>query len=106
MKVRTKWFLGVLGVVTFVGSMVVGEPKILVIMAMLVFMVWLAWRAFVFLYLLLKPLREELNPIDAHLRKTLHQSGLGKVADFSDKVQSGLDRAVEATQQGIDQRKK
>ena len=71
---------------------------------------YLAWRVYVFLALLLQPVREKLapvvDPVTNHVDATLRRSGLGKVADISKKLQAGLNGAVAATQREIDDRNK
>lgn len=97
-----------------VASAVAGDPALAVragfAFGLLFILLWLAWRAYVFLALLLAPVREKLkphvDPVNQHLDATLRRSGLGALADLGNKLQSGLDGAVGATQRGIDARKK
>ena len=116
MKNRTKLLFGALISVAISASAATRDAttagvteavKILVFGGLLV---WLAWRSFVFLSLLLKPVRDKLkpivDPINAHAHNTLRRSGLGRFADFSEKLHAGIDGAVSATQKGIDERNK
>lgn len=109
MKTRTKWFLGILVAVAAIASFVDGgNGSGLIKVAMLAGLVWLFWRAFVFISLLFKPIRQKIAPqvtaFNDHLDDTLHRSGLGAVSDAGNKVQSGIHGAVNATQKGIDER--
>lgn len=111
MKTRTKWFLGALVAAAVAGEVGSGGNGAgLVKLAMMAGLVWLAWRAFVFVCLLLKPVREKIAPhtekFNLHVDDTMHRSGLGALSDAANKLQSGIDGAVNATQKGIDDRRR
>ena len=71
---------------------------------------WLMWRGLLFLRLLMAPVRKAIAPYDraavAHLDATLERSGMGKVAEFSRRVQAGIERAADEGQARIDSRRK
>lgn len=106
MKTRTKWFLGALLGASVIASAISGEAGLFVRIALLYVLAWVAWRGFIFLALLFKPLRDKLrphvDPINAHMHNALRRSKLGPVADFSEHLQAGIDRAVDDAQRGLD----
>ena len=110
MKTRAKWFLGALLTALIMGSATADNGKSLAPLLVMLFLLWAVWRAFVFLTLLLKPVREKMKPLvvplNAHMHDTMRRSGLGKVADMSEKFSAGVDGAVAQTQKGIDERNK
>jgi hypothetical protein len=108
---RTKWFLGVLAAVAILGSASGGgNGSGLIKLALFVLVAWLAWRGFVFLTQLLKPVREKIKPqvdaVNEHVDDTLRRSGLSEVVDAGKKFHAGLDGAVNETQRGIEDRNK
>lgn len=114
MMTRAKWLavilaLGAISVLSESGKETKAGVTAVVMFAMMAGVVWLAWRGFVFLRLLFAPVREKLkpyaDPLNDHLEDTLRRSGLGKVADVSKSMASGLDGAVKATQDKIDARR-
>lgn len=109
MEKRTKVFLGVLAGALVVASVATNSPQILMMGIGATFMAWFFWRCYVFLALLLQPLRKAIKPqvdaVNQHVDQTLRRSGLDSVADAAKSMQAGLDGAVEATQKGIDQRR-
>lgn len=105
MKTRTKWFLGALLAAAVIAAVVAGEPKILVYLAVLYGAAWLLWRGFVFLAILLRPARRYVEPARQHVDDSLRRAGLGKIADVSNTLQAGVDRAVDATEKDIAARK-
>ena len=111
---RTKWLavilvMGVISVLSESGKEAKAGATAVVMLAILAVLVWLAWRGFVFLRLLFAPVREKLkpyaDPLNDHLEDTLRRSGLGKFADVSKSIGSGLDGAVKATQDKLDARR-
>jgi len=114
MKTRTKYFLGAIPVSIVVASVLAGDPSILLraglSFGILFGLTWLAWRGFVFLRLLFAPVRAQLkpysDPINNHLDDTLRRSGLGKLADLGNALNSRVEGAVKATQDGLDARHK
>lgn len=115
MKTRTQWlFCMLFSAAVSASAATKGDPTtaaVTELLKLLVFgglFVWLIWRGFVFLSLLLKPVRDKVRPIvapiNAHAHNTLHRSGLGRFADFGKKLNAGLDGAVAATQKGVNER--
>ena len=79
----------------------------------LIFLVFLAWifvRVVAFLRVALKPVRDVVEPhakvVDDHLKDSLRKSGLGGIADFGDRLQRGINQAVDNVQRGVDERNK
>ena len=74
----------------------------------MVFVAWLGWRAILFIRLLAKPVRDAakplIDPLNAHIDTTLRRSGLGKLADVSNRIQSGIEGAMDESQRRIDRR--
>lgn len=105
----TKYVLWAVAAAVIIKAASVGNGSGAVSLIFAGIFVWLAWRAFVFLSLLLRPVREKIrpyvDPVNQHVDATLRHSGLGVVADAGAGLQSGLDRAVDATQKGIDARR-
>ena len=108
MKTRNKWFIGVLTATVVVASATMNNGKGIAELLLAFFLLWAAWRAFVFLALLLKPVREKMrpfvDPLNAHMHDTMRRSGFGAVATASEKFSAGVDSAVTQTQKGIDER--
>ncbi|PUA17261.1 hypothetical protein C7W93_15120 [Glaciimonas sp. PCH181] len=104
-----KWFLGALALSAAVAAAASGgNGSGLIKLLMLFFVVWLAWRFFVFLWLLFKPVRARtkhfVDPINERVDATLRNSGLGKLVSVSNRVYAGLDAAAQETQNSIDKR--
>lgn len=64
-------------------------------LGLMIIVVWLVWRAFVFAYELLRPVRQALAPLNDHVEDCMRKTGLGKLADVSRKVEKGIDAAVQ-----------
>lgn len=110
MTKRIKLLLGVALAAVVISAAIAGDEGGIKLVLGLVLFVWVGWRVFVFLALLLNPVREKLrpyvDPMNAHAHDTLRRSGLGKVADISEKLQAGIDGAVSETQKRIDERRR
>ena len=106
MKTRTKVFLGALFGSVVVASVVAGQPKMLVDAAILFVVAWLLWRGFVFMAVLIAPVRETLKPINDHIDVAMRQSGLGKIADINNAFQAGVDSAIKSTLKKVHDRNK
>lgn len=107
MKTRTKWFLAALFAAMVIAA-ASGEPKLLIASVVMFFILWLVWRGFIFLSLLLRPVRDKIRPqVDAtnpYIDSALRRSGLDAVANGMNKLQAGIDASVSASQDGIDRR--
>lgn len=110
MSKTTKVLLWLLLASAVIASANLGNPKPVIYVVVLYGMGWLIWRFYVFVALLFKPVRKKIQPqvdeVNQHLDTTLRRSGLGALADAAQKFQAGLDGAVKATQDGIDQRQR
>lgn len=110
MKTREKWYATALAAVIVAAAAITEDPGILAFGIAATITLWLIWRAFVFLRLLLAPVRERFQPqisaLNDHVDVSLRRSGLGRVADMAKALDGGLDGAVNATQRAIDERNK
>lgn len=77
--------------------------------AVVVLILWLVWRAFVFVVLLLRPAKKAIAPftagVERHLEETMRRTGVGTVYDISKSLDKKINNAVDATQRGIDERR-
>ena len=100
MKTRTKVFLVALLIAALIASVISGEPRLLAYAAVLYVLAWLAWRFFAFVFVLLKPVRDWLRPLNDHVDATARKTGLGKLTDLDNKLRAGIRGAVDATHAG------
>ena len=79
-------------------------------LVVLVFVVWLVWRAILALRLLLAPVRKITRPIaqkvEAHIEDAARRSGMGGLIDLGKRIDRGIEKAMDASQKNIDARNK
>lgn len=100
-----KYALWAVAAAVITGAANIGNGSAAIQLILAGFVVWAAWRGFVFLSLLLRPARAYVDPLNRHVDETLRRSGVGAIADAGARLQAGLDGAVDATQRGIDSRR-
>lgn len=105
MSKRNKFFVGLFVAALIAASVISGDPKFVMLIPIILGIAWVLWRAFVFLWTLVAPVRAEFKPVDDHIKATLDKTGLGAIGKFAERVERGVDRAVAETQKGIDARR-
>ena len=90
---RTKGFVIALVAAAGIGAALGGQGGggFLVKLALLLFLVWLAWSAFVLLWRFFRPVREIVMPATD---KTLRSVGFGKIAEAGRRFNSQIDKAA------------
>ena len=101
MKTRTKVFLWAPLVAALLADIISGKPEIFIRLLVVYGVGWVVWRGFLFIYSLVKPVRDKLkpyvDPINEQGNAILRRSGFGAVVDVSDKLQADLEDAADKT---------
>src|SRR3972149_5669118 len=101
MKTRTKVFLWAPLVAALLADIISGKPEIFIRLLVVYGVGWVVWRGFLFIYSLVKPVRDKLkpyvDPINEQGNAILRRSGFDAVVDVSDKLQADLEAAADKT---------
>lgn len=92
MSKRTKGFLIALAIAAGIAAIFgKGGGAFFVKLALLAFLVWLGWSAFVLLWRFFRPVRNIVMPA---ADETLRNVGFGKIADAGQRFNTQIDKAT------------
>lgn len=106
MKIRTKVFLSVLLLVCAVAAVIGKEPRILIYCLAIYVGVWCVWRCFLFLYILLTPIRKKIQPINNHIESSLRSAGLNQLASTHENMRNKIDETVSTSVKDLQKNQK